>query len=585
MRPIAMLRILFPVGLCLTFASTPLRANPLRHHAPSEDSKVSDTTWVDHDACPIQKPRDWQPGFYGHLFRDAIVEPVSHIFDVPDKLMALAGALGARPRREAVNVNAFDEVPNSTWFTNRNHVRSVPVIELEQGPDSTLLPSKPWTVVRPKQGGTSAGFQIRDSEGRKWLVKLDWHGYPELSSRADMVARTLLHAAGYNVPHNEPVRFRRDELAIDEKLANAPKGRFTGADLDAILAKGARDQDGDYLATASLFLPGHALGSRSINRKRPGDSNDWYSHANRRELRGFYVVCSWLGFWDTKDDNFLDIFDSTGTARGHVEHYILDPGSSFGANADGVKPPQKGFENTIDFKWTARRLVTLGFVEEPWRRAHQDTGLPSLGRFESAAFQPNEFEPEVPDPAFRAMTDRDAYWGAKIVASFSDAQIRAAVDAAHYQDPRARDLLVRHLIQRRDKIARYWFDRVAPLDFFVVQSGDLRFRDLAVDLGMARARRYEVRIESARGGGALALYAEADEVHGLRAGHSVRRVRPGRYEGRLRLDSPDLPLTQLDAPSGSISLHVSIAGSKAKPTHVVLMKQGSGWVLARVRHG
>ena len=585
MRPFATLRLLVSVGFCLTLATLPAGAETRARHAPSEDSAPSDTTWVDHDARPIQKPRDWQPDFYGHLFRDALVEPVSHIFDVPDKLMGLAGALGARPRREAVNVNAFDEVPNSTWFTNRNHVRSVPVSQLEQGPDSTLLPSKPWTVVHPKQGGASAGFQIKDSEGRKWLVKLDWHGYPELSSHADMVARTLLHAAGYNVPHNEPVRFRREELAIDEKLAHSAKGGFTGADLDAILAKGARDPDGDYLATASLFLPGHALGSRSINRRRPEDSNDWYSHANRRELRGFYVICSWLGFWDTKDDNFLDMFDSTETAQGHVEHYILDPGSSFGANADGVKPPQKGFENTIDFKWTARRLMTLGFVQEPWRRAHQDTGLPSLGRFESAEFRPNEFEPEVPNPAFRAMTDRDAYWGAKIVASFSDAQIQAAVDAAHYQDPQARDLLVRNLIQRRDKIARYWFGKVAPVDFFVVQNGDLRFRDLAVDIGMAPARRYEVRIESAQGGGGLAQYAGADVAHGLRAGHSLRRVRPGRHEGRLRLDSPDLPLAQLDSASGSISLDVSIAGSKAKPAHVVLMKQGPDWVVARVRHG
>ena len=584
MRPIALVRLLFSVGLCLTFTGPPVDAETPTRPAPSQDTAVSDTTWVDHDARPIPRPRDWDPGFYGHLFRDAIVEPVSHIFDVPDKLMGLAGALGAHPRREAVNVNAFDEVPNSSWFTNRNHVRSVPVSELEQGPDSTLLPSKPWTIVKRKEGGASAGFQIKDSEGRKWLVKLDWHGYPELSSHADMVARTLLHAAGYNVPHNEPVRFRHEDLAIDEKLAHPGKGQFTSADLDAILAKGARDQDGNYVAIASLFLPGHDLGSRNIDRRRPGDSNDLYSHANRRELRGFYVICSWLGYWDTKDANFLDMFDSTGTARGHVQHYILDAGSSFGANADGVKRRQDGFENAIDFKWTARRLMTLGFVEEPWRRAQQETGIPSLGRFESAAFQPKEFEPEVPNPAFRAMTDRDAYWGAKIVASFSDAQIRAAVDAAHYQDPRARDLLVRLLVERRDKIARYWFGRVAPLDFFVVRGGDLRFRDLAVDIGMAPARRYEVRIESAQGAAGLAQYADAVGAHGLRAGHNVRRVRPGRHEGRLRLDSPDLPLAQVGAPSGSISLDVSVAGSKAEAAHVVLMKHGPDWVVSRVRH-
>jgi hypothetical protein len=54
------------------------------------------------------------------------------------------------------------------------------------------------------------------------------------------------------------------------------------------------------------------------------------------------------------------------------------------------------------------------------------------------------------------MTDRDGYWGAKIVASFSDEQIAAAV--AKYEDPRARDYVVRTLT-RRDKIVRHWFER------------------------------------------------------------------------------------------------------------------------------
>ncbi len=131
----------------------------------------------------------------------------------------------------------------------------------------------------------------------------------------------------------------------------------------------------------------------------------------------------------------------------------------------------------LDFAWIARRFVTLGFVEEPWRRARQATGIPSVGNFESEVYRPEDFRQMVPQPAFREMTDRDGYWGAKIVASFSDAQIAAAVEAAHYEDPRARDYLVRNLIVRRDKIARHWFGRVAPLDFFAVEGGVLRLRE------------------------------------------------------------------------------------------------------------
>ena len=541
-----------------------------------------DSTWVDHDGQAIPRPPDWEPDFWGHQYREVVVEPLSHALDIPDKFLLVPRAFGARTRREAVNVNAFDEASNSSWFTNRNHLRAVPVAELRDGPDSTLLPSKPWTIKHRKQGGMGPGFQIEDAAGRKWLVKLDWVGFPQLSSGADMVARTLLHAAGYNVPHNEPVHFVRGDLRIDQKLEQGSgKDRFTSASLDSVLAKGAVLADGSYSATASLYLTGHVLGSPSVRRLRPGDSNDWYQHRNRRELRGLYVVSSWIGYWDTKDANFLDVFVPEPTrGRGHVEHYILDAGSSLGATADGEKPLADGYEGVFDYGWIARRLVTLGFVVEPWRRARQDTGIPSAGRFESDVFDPGKFVPEEPQAAFREMTDRDAYWGAKIVASFSDAQIGAAVDAARFEDPRAREFLVRNLIQRRDKIARYWFGRVAPLDFFEVAGHALRFHDLAVDLGLASARSYQVVVEArgqsgreGEGSNVAYLASRADGTGG-----SARAL------SRLRLDDPVLPLDAISRSSGAASVEISIRGDRAKPTRVELTKRGGRWIVSRVRH-
>jgi len=553
----------------LLAASTAGLGSPKDHPArngltpAARDTSVSrpdDRTWVDHDGRPIPQPPDWDPDFLGHVFREAVVEPLSHAFDVPDKMLLAARALGAHTQREALNVNAFDEVPNSTWFTNRNHFRAVSVADLRMGPDSTTLPSKPWTVTHTKHGGATPGFQIKDADGRKWLVKLEPRGYPQLCTGADMVARTLLHAAGYNVPHNEPVRFLRGDLTVSEDLARGAKGELlTDADLDSMLAGSAVFPDGEHSAIASLFLTGHVLGSPSSFRLRPGDRNDWYRHPNRRELRGLYVISSWLGFWDTKDADFLDTFVATGDSLGHVVHYLLDPGSSFGADALGPKRPQDGFESFFDLGWMARRLVTLGFVTEPWRRARQDTGIPSIGRFESAVFDPGAFVPGVSDLAYHEMTEGDDYWGAKIVASFSDAQIGAAVDAAHYEDPRAREFLVRALIARRDKIARYWFARVAPLDFFSVEDGTLRFHDLAVDIGIASPRGYEAEIES----------------------KGASRPAPD----RLRLTVPELPLRALGATASRVSIELSISGSGAKPVRIQLARKGLDWTVARVRHG
>jgi len=516
-----------------------------------------DSTWIDHDGRPIARPPDWEPNFYGHQFREVVVEPLSHAFDIPDKFLAGAKAMGAHPDREAVNVNAFDEVPNSEWFTNRNQFRPVPVEQLRQGPDSTTLPAKPWTIKHRKNGGASAGFVIEDAAKQTWLIKLDWKGYPELSSGADMVARTLVHACGYNVPHNETVRFTRADLRIDEKLlrgTGTKKEIFTDADLESTLAKGAVLPDGQYIAIASLYVTGHPLGAVDMRNKRHGDTNEWYTHPNRRELRGLYVISSWLGYWDTKDANFMDVYVGKDP-EGHVHHYVLDVGSSFGADADGEKRYQDNYESVLDYGWIAKRFVTLGFVVEPWRRAHQDTGIPSMGRFESDVFDPGHWTPGEPQVTFRALTDRDAYWGAKIVASFSDAQIEAAVDAAHYSDPRARDFLVENLIQRRDKIARYWFAKVAPVDFFAVAGNCLRFHDLAVDLGMTNPRSYDVEVNP----------------------------RGGWTHEHIRIDQPCIDLPNA-SPHTTATLMISVRGDSAKPTQVDLARRGGAWVVTGIRH-
>jgi hypothetical protein len=542
-------------------ATTSARAEdpprPLLEATPAaRDTSVLEEggAWANRDTRPIVQPRDWEPNFWGHQFREGLIEPLSHAFDIPDKMLFVARLFGARTHREAVDVNAFDEVPNSTWFTNRNHVRSVQVADLARGPYPPSTPTTPWVIKHVKQGGASSGFQIKDADGKKWFVKLDPRNYPQLSTGADMTARTLVHAAGYNVADNQPVRFRRADLTIDGDLLRGTKGEhLTEAELDRILSAGAVFSDSAYSGFASLFLPGHVLGSPSMRRSRPGDSNDWYRHTNRRELRGLYVLCSWIGDWDMKDHQFLDTFAARSDSLGHVEHYLLDVGSSFGAQANGPKALWQGYENTVDLGWIARRFMSVGFAVEPWRRAHEDTGIPSVGNFESRVFHPGRFATEQGQAAFREMTDADAYWGAKIVASFSDAQIVAAVSAAHYEDPRASAFLTASLIERRDAIARYWFARVAPLDFFWVEDGVLRFHDLAAEIGLSGPRGYEVDIE---GGG------------------------PSH-----RMASPAMDLRTLAEGTRRVSLAFSIPDDGAKPARVELTRSGGDWTVTRVRHG
>jgi hypothetical protein len=109
------------------------------------------------------------------------------------------------------------------------------------------------------------------------------------------------------------------------------------------------------------------------------------------------------------------------------------------------------------------------------------------------------FRPIYPNAAFANLTDRDGYWAAKIISAFSDAHIAAIVAEGEYSNPNAARWIARVLSERRDKIARYFFDRIAPLDFFVNIDGILSFHDLGAERGIypGSSPRYRTRVAAA----------------------------------------------------------------------------------------
>ena len=548
----ARLFILAALAVSALAAADPALAKKTKQ-PPLPQQPVDADTKVDHDAQPVKEPAERDKNLYAHQLREAFWEPMSHLFDIPDKLL---WATGQGPHKEAANVNAVDEVGNSSWFTNRNHVRALSPEAVRLGPlGQELVPVPPFTVKSRKVGGVNPGFTIKDKAGKRWIVKLDKPGYPQLGSGADVVVGRLLWAAGYNVSHDVTFAFNRKDLVLDEDLKKGKDGAapFGDADLDTLLLHGARFDDGRYSGQASLYLDGTPIGSIDMRSRRPDDPNDLYRHRHRRELRGLYALCSWLGSWDTKDMQSLETFVETRDSLGFVRHNLLDFGASLGAAAEGPRPPERGYEFTVDGKWSMLRYVTLGFIQEPWRKIPRDDMIPSLGSFEATVWNPDKFKSLQPHPAFRERTDADDYWGAKLVASFSDAQVAAAIDAAGYEDPRVKPALLALLVARRDKLARYYFDRIVPLDFFAVDGTMLRFRDLAVDRSLAAPRRYEVEIDGAGKDRKVTLDATA-----------------------LELPPPSL--------AREAKLEFKIAGSNADPVVVHLVAEGSQWKIARVRH-
>ena len=514
---------------------------------------IDPATAVDHDGQPIKKPAEREKPLYAHQVREGLIEPVSHAFDIPDLIL---GLFGDGWKREAANVTVNDEVANSSWFTNRNHVRALTPEQVRLGPlGQELVPTPPYTIKSRKVGGVNPGFTIKDKAGKRWVVKLDPQGYPQIGSGADVVVGRLLWAAGYNISHDVAFSFRREDLKIDEDLAKGDDKSppFLDSDLDTLLRRGARYDDGRFAGQASLFLPGTPVGPIDMRSKRPDDPNDRYRHRHRRELRGLYALCSWVGSWDTKDHQSLETFIEREDTLGFVRHNLLDFGASLGAAAEGPRPPERGYEYTVDYKWSLRRLFTLGFIREPWRKTETPVTIPSLGRFETEVWEPENFRSLQPHPAFRERNDGDDYWGAKLVASFSDAQIAAAIDAAGYEDPRVKPALLALLITRRDKLVRYYFDHIAPLDYFTLEGTTLKFRDLAVDRGLSAARSYEAEIDGAGEDKKVQLSGTA-----------------------LELPPPSL--------SKEAKIEFKVAGSEAKAVEVHLVAEGGSWKIARVRH-
>jgi hypothetical protein len=90
----------------------------------------------------------------------------------------------------------------------------------------------------------------------------------------------------------------------------------------------------------------------------------------------------------------------------------------------------------------------------------------------------------LPNSAFANLTDGDGYWAAKIVSAFTDSHLAAAVEQGRYRDPRAAEYMVRTLAARRDIVARTWFDRIPPLDYFQIEAGLIHFHDLGEERGL-----------------------------------------------------------------------------------------------------
>jgi hypothetical protein len=461
--------------------------------------------WRDLDDAPIPMPRSQSAGIQWTGLRDAVLFPA-------DRALALDYG------NEAVNVNALDETPDSTWYLDRRRLgpaegyapRAFSAVEIARGDGGDdLAPEPPLLIIKGKTIGSTPGLVVLDARDRRYLLKLDPPGWRGMNTSTEVVAARLAWAAGWLVPQEMIVDLRPEDLALSpkarSKTAMDVEIPLTPALLADLLARTPRGADGTIRVAASRWLNGTNLGSFAYTGRRSDDPNDRIDHENRRDVRGFGVFAAWINDIDTMENNTMDAYVGA-PGRGHVIHYQQDVGGSFGQFAAVPAELWMGDETYFMPGRIVTSFLTFGFTVRPWqndeRVARRDWLMktyPELGYFDDVGFDPRDWHPVLDNPAFVRQTARDRYWGAKRVVAFSESELRAAVALGHYA-PATAERLYQILWNRRQAIARAFLGEVAPLDYFRVERGErLCFDDLwlRAGLGEARATEYSVDGEAA----------------------------------------------------------------------------------------
>ncbi|MFQ5825315.1 MAG: hypothetical protein ACE5JB_14835 [bacterium] len=543
----------------------------------------------DPDNATIPEPKEREENQIWDILDMTFFYQIEKLLDLNWTLRKAGKIIQVAKGRQADNVNVLDEVPNSSWYTNRHFLHPMNLKELARGPNVTEGPAQsgPWVIIGGKFKGGTPGFTIKDLKDNIYVLKFDAPQYQEMGSSAEVISTKILYACGYNIPQNTIEYFDPRILKVGETAKFKERGfkrPMTQDDLESMLRNIPRRVDGKIRALASKLLS-KTVGVWNYKGTRRNDPNDRVAHEHRRELRGLRVISSWLNDADRRAANTLAVYTEENGKK-FIKHYLIDMGSTLGSNNIIPHAPKYGNEYLVDPRTIGLSFVVLGLYVKPWEfeTGHLNPRYPSVGYFESEIFDPGRWVPTYPNPAFENCTLRDAYWGAKIVMSFRDEDIRAIVETAKMSNPEAKEYLIKSLIERRDKIGRYWFSRLNPLDKFRFERNKkgeltLNFNDLVVagNLNTAVESKYVYTISYKKKGSHRQAVAEEAAIPISRSGEGfldeILTSTNGIAKEKDKIFSVEI---QTQRGTGSLSKAVEVyfyyPGNSAKPRIVGLVR-------------
>jgi hypothetical protein len=422
---------------------------------------------------------------------------LSDIYDLFHHLLKEPGEKHTLQRRvPAGDVNTLGEVLEGSWYEKRHARQRMSIEQLVAGPGNSNAPSEAgsWTILSAKSEGITPGFLFEDSRGVRYFLKFDPLSNPEMATAADVLSSKLFYALGYHVPENYIVWFDKSRLQIKPgaKFRDS-RGRpqqLTWKDVNEILLKTPRDEDGRHRASASLLIKGDVLHAFRYYGTRADDPNDVVPHEHRRMLRGLHVFCAWLGHDDSRAINTLDaLVEENG--RRFVKHHLIDFGSTLGSASDKANSPRSGFEQFFTWGSSAKEFFSLGLFVPSWARVRYPD-FPSVGRFTAQHFDPVNWTPEYPNPAFDNRLPEDTFWAATQVMAFTDDEIRAVVKTGRYTDLAAERYVIDTILARRDAVGGAYLSKPLSIGDFQLKGRQVVWTDYGVQHGYYKAPVYDL---------------------------------------------------------------------------------------------
>lgn len=281
------------------------------------------------------------------------------------------------------------EKGNAVLWTDPGDIRSR---NLYWGPGGEKhQPVQPVKFLAEDLHGTNPKFDVRDSDDKKWHLKMGVEARPEVA------ASRLLWAIGYSA--NENYFFQR--IHVDGLPPHLKRGQ------------GYIQSGGD--------VPNVRLQKTPKGEKKTGHWN-WKHNpfAGTREFNGLRVMMALIRNWDLKDDNNAILQDDAG----HMTYEVTDVGTSFGSAG---KRHSSQYSKSNLKEYGKGRLISRADSD------YVDLHFPHAPSFFLMLFEPRFYFWQTSlGWVGRQIPRADAKWVASLLAQLSPDQIRDAFRAAGY---------------------------------------------------------------------------------------------------------------------------------------------------------